>query len=136
MFLVTLAEVTMRAVWRSIPGTYELISLLGGIVIGLAVPYTSQMGGHVIVDILLNKLPKNTQNVMNITTRILAMVFFIFIALSLILMGLDHRTSKQVTETLRVPLFYIFFILGGLFLVQAVQFLFDIIKIYGGAHEQ
>jgi TRAP-type C4-dicarboxylate transport system permease small subunit len=94
------------------------------------------MNGHVIVDILLNKLPKNTQNIINVSTRILAMVFFIFIALSLISMGLDHRASKQVTETLRIPQFYIFFILGGLFLVQAVQFLLDIIQIYGGGHEQ
>lgn len=136
MFLITFAEVTMRAIWRSIPGTYELISLLGGIVIGFAIPYTSQMNGHVIVDILLNRLPKNTQNAINISTRILAMIFFIFIALSLISMGLGHWASKQVTETLRLPQYYIFFILGGLFLVQAVQFVFDIIKIYGGADEQ
>ncbi len=136
MFLVTFAEVTMRAVWRTIPGTFELISLLGGVVIGLAVPYTSQMNGHVAVDILLKKAPKTAQDIMNASTRILVMVFFIFIALSLILMGLDHRASKEVTQTLRIPLYFIFFVLGGVFLIQAVQFVLDIGKIFGGNHEQ
>jgi TRAP-type C4-dicarboxylate transport system permease small subunit len=130
MFLITFAEVTMRAVWRTIPGTFELISLLGGVVIGLAVPYTSQMNGHVAVDLLLNKVPKSTQNIVNMSTRIMVMIFFIFIALSLILMGLDHRASKEVTQTLRVPLYFVFFVLGGIFLIQAIQFLFDIVGIY------
>ena len=76
MFLITFAEVTMRAVWRTIPGTFELISLLGGVVIGLAVPYTSQMNGHVAVDLLLNKVPKSTQNIVNMSTRIMVMIFF------------------------------------------------------------
>jgi TRAP-type C4-dicarboxylate transport system permease small subunit len=129
MFLVTFAEVTMRAVWRTIPGTFELISLLGGVVIGLAVPYTSQMNGHVVVDVLLIKVPKTTQDIMNVTTRIMVMIFFIFIALSLIFMGLDHRASHQVTQTLRLPLYFVFFVLGGVFLVQAIQFLFDIVRI-------
>jgi TRAP-type C4-dicarboxylate transport system permease small subunit len=135
MFLVTLTEVTMRAVWRSIPGTFELISLLGGVVIGLAVPYTSQMNGHIVVDSLLGKLSKSRQNVMNVMTRIVVMIFFVFIAVSLISMGLDHRASKEVTQTLRVPLYFIFFVLGGVFLIQAAQFLFDIVKIYGGGHD-
>jgi TRAP-type C4-dicarboxylate transport system permease small subunit len=130
MFLFTFAEVTMRAVWRTIPGTFELISLLGGVVIGLAVPYTSQMNGHVAVDLLLNKVPKTIQDIMNVTTRIMVMIFFIFIALSLILMGLDHRASKEVTQTLRVPLYFVFFVLGGIFLIQVIQFLFDIVGIY------
>jgi TRAP-type C4-dicarboxylate transport system permease small subunit len=135
MFLITLAEVSMRAVWRSIPGTFEMISLLGGIVIGLAVPYTSQMNGHINVDILIGKLPKGVQDTMNVITRILVMVFFIFIAWSLISMGIDHRASKEVTQTLRVPLYYIFFVLAGVFLIQAAQFILDIAKICRGSHE-
>jgi len=135
MFLVTFAEVTMRAVWRTIPGTFELISLLGGVVIGLAVPYTSQMNGHVAVDILVNKIPKTGQDIINASTRILVMIFFIFIALSLIFMGLDNRASKEVTQTLRIPLYFIFFVLGGVFLVQAIQFLLDVVKIWRGSHD-
>ena len=135
MFLITLAEVSMRAVWRSIPGTFEMISLLGGIVIGLAVPYTSQMNGHINVDILIGKLPKGVQDTMNVITRVLVMVFFIFIAWSLISMGIDHRASKEVTQTLRVPLYYIFFVLAGVFLIQAAQFILDIAKICRGSHE-
>lgn len=132
MFFVTLAEVIMRFLWRSIPGTLELISLLGGIVVGLAVPYTSQMRGHINVDVLLSKLPETQRNVMEATTRLFVMVFFIFIGWSLISMGLEYHAAKEVSPTMKLPLYPVIFTLAGAFLVQAVQFLLDILKIYKG----
>jgi TRAP-type C4-dicarboxylate transport system permease small subunit len=135
MFVITLAEVAMRAVWRPIPGTFELISLLGGAVAGLAVPHTSQTYGHITVDVLICMMPKKGQKIMNGITRLLVLLFFVFIAWSLISMGIDHSSSKEVTQTLRVPLYPVFFVLGGVFLMQATQFLLDILRIWGESDE-
>lgn len=135
MFFITLIEVTMRFLWRSIPGTFELISLMGGIVVGLAVPRTSQMKGHVNVDFLFNKMSPKGQNIMYGTTRLLVMIFFIFTAWSLLAMGMDYRAANEVSPSMKLPLYPVFFFLGGAFLVQAVQFLLDIFKALGGSHE-
>jgi TRAP-type C4-dicarboxylate transport system permease small subunit len=135
MFFITLGEVIMRFLWRSIPGTFELISLLGGAVAGLAVPRTSQMKGHVNVDFVLNKLSPKGQGIMNGITRFLVMVFFIFVAWSLLSMGMDYRAAREVSPSMKLPLYPVFFFLGGAFLVQVVQFILDIVKTFGGSDE-
>ncbi len=135
MFFITLTEVTMRAVWRSIPGTSELISLVGGVVAGLAIPRTSQMKGHVNVDFVFNKLSPSGQNILNGVTRFLVMIFFIFTAWSLFSMGIDYRAAKEVSPSMGLPLYPVFFFLGGAIVVQVIQFLLEILSAFGGGHE-
>jgi TRAP-type transport system small permease protein len=135
MFFVTLAEVIMRSISQSIPGTLELISLLGGAVVGLAIPRTSQMNGHVNVDFALNKMSSRWQNITNVLTRLLAMLFFIFIAWSLLSMGWDYRAAKEVSPSMKLPLYPVFAFFGAAFLIQAFQFLLDLLKTMGGSHE-
>ena len=135
MFFITLAEVTMRSVSQSIPGTLELISLLGGAVVGLAIPRTSQMNGHVSVDFVLNKMSPRWQNITTGFTRFLAMLFFIFVAWSLLSMGLDYRAAKEVSPSMKLPLYPVFAFFGAAFLIQAFQFLLDVLKTIGGGHE-
>ena len=55
VMLLTGSDIVGRALRMPIPGTYELVSFAGGLVIGLAVPVTSRGKGHVIVDILLER---------------------------------------------------------------------------------
>ena len=135
MFLLTLTEVVLRFIWKPIPGSYELISMLGGLVIGLSIPYTSQKQGHVNVDFMLNKCAKRPQLVMSGATRFLALMFFALVGCSLVTMGMDLRVTKEVSQQLKVPLYPLAFGLGLAFLIQAVQFLLDIVKICGGNHE-
>jgi TRAP-type C4-dicarboxylate transport system permease small subunit len=135
MFFITLAEVTMRAVWHSLPGTFELISLVGGAVAGLAIPRTSQMKGHVNVDFAFNKLSNRGQNIMNGVTRFIAMIFFIFIAWSLFSMGIDYMAANEVSPSMRLPMFPVFFLLGGAVAIQVIQFLLEVLSAFGGRHE-
>jgi TRAP-type C4-dicarboxylate transport system permease small subunit len=128
MFLVTLAEVTMRFVWKPIPGTYELISFLGGLVIGFSVPRTSQMEGHVNVDFMVVKMPEPQKKIINAATRLMAMLFFALIGSSLTSIGLDLHTTKEVSQTLKVPYYPVAFGLGLAFLIQAAQYFLDIFK--------
>jgi TRAP-type C4-dicarboxylate transport system permease small subunit len=62
MLILTLSEVILRALGKPIVGSYELISLTGGIVIGFAIPYTSWVKGHVYVDFLLEFKAKGIIN--------------------------------------------------------------------------
>lgn len=135
MFLVTLAEVLFRFVWRPIAGSYELIAFLGGLVIGFSIPYTSQKDGHVRVDFLINRMTISRKAVMDTTTRVMAMLFFILAGSSLVYMGTDLRSSHEVSQTLKLPYYPVAFGLGFSFLIQAWQFLLDIVLIYGGSNE-
>lgn len=135
MFLLTLAEVVRRMVWRPIPGAWEMISFLGGIVIGLSVPHTSQKNGHVAVDFAVVKMPRPARNAMAFATRVLALAFFALIGWGLISMGIDYRAAHEVSQTLKVPFYPVAIALGAAFLIQAFQFLLDALRICGGHNE-
>ncbi len=51
------ADVILREFKMPIVGTYEIVSLLGAIVIGFAIPQTSLERGHVLMDFLTERLP-------------------------------------------------------------------------------
>jgi TRAP-type C4-dicarboxylate transport system permease small subunit len=135
MFIMTLMEVAMRFLWRPIPGTYELISFLGGLVIGFSVPFTSQNNGHVNVDFMIERASTARKSMIIMSTRIIVMAFFLLIGGSLVLMGIDLHGTKEVSQTLKVPYYPVAIGLGLGFLIQAVQFCLDIFVIYGGRHE-
>ena len=135
MFLVTLFEVFGRLIWTPIPGAWEIISFLGGIVIGFSIPHTSQKNAHVNVDFLINKMPKKVQNVTNGTTRLMALVFFGLVGYSLISMGIDYKEANEVSTTMKIPFYPLVIGIGVVFFVQAVQYLLDFLKICGGSHE-
>ena len=58
LMLLTIADVVLRLLGRPIPGTYELVALAGALAIGLAIPLTSWMRGHIYVDSFLSRLPR------------------------------------------------------------------------------
>ena len=53
---LTVADVILREFKLPIVGTYEIVSLLGAIVIGFAIPQTSLERGHVLMDFLTERL--------------------------------------------------------------------------------
>jgi len=135
MFLMTLTEVVGRVVWRPIPGAWEIISFLGGIVIGFSIPYTSQKNAHVAVDFAVTKLSRGVQLATGFATRLLAMAFFALIGWGLISMGIDYRAANEVSQTMKIPFYPVAIGLGVAFVIQAFQFLFDSVRICGGNHE-
>lgn len=130
MFLVTLAEVLGRFLWGPIGGSYELISFLGGLIIGFSVPYTSQMNDHMNVDFVISKMPEMPQRVMTATTRILVSVFFVLVGGSLIYMGIGLWEAQEVSQTLKIPYYPVAFGMGLGFLIQAGQFMLDGVGLF------
>lgn len=135
MMIVTLCEVIMRAFGKPIVGSYELISFSGGIVIGFAIPYTTWMRGHVYVDAIINKFREEHRDVINVTTRCLAILLFLFAGWNFIIMGGDLYRTKEVTTTLRLPFYPIAYGLGISFFIQTILLFADMLKIFGGKHE-
>lgn len=104
MFL-TVADVTLRSFGHPILGTFELIGLLGAVVIGFAIPQTSRLGGHVIMELIAHKLPAIWQRMLHVVTRIMGIGLFGLIAWNLWSMGDDFRRVGEVTPILSVPLY-------------------------------
>jgi TRAP-type C4-dicarboxylate transport system permease small subunit len=135
MLLFTLLDVIMRAFGRPIVGDYEVISFLGAVVVGFALPYTSLLKSHVIVDFLLEKLSKTTGDAMQIATRIVSIALFLWMGWNFVVMSLDLIKSNEVTPVFRLPYYPISFGLAFCCVIQCLVLLSQIKELVGGRHE-
>jgi TRAP-type C4-dicarboxylate transport system permease small subunit len=121
---------------RPIVGTYELVALLGAVVIGFSIPLTSWFRGHIYVDFFLFRFPQKTRNAFNIATRCLGIFLFLMIGWNLIKYGLDLQRAGEVSLTLQVPSYPIVFGVGICCFAQCLVLIGDMVKIRGGRYDE
>ena len=109
MMFVTVADIIMRTLGRPIVGAIELISFSGAVVIGFAVPYSSWMRAHVIVDFLIERLSPRGKMIMEFVTKLVGLILFLFIGINFILYGLTLMKTGEVSAGLRIPYYPITF---------------------------
>jgi TRAP-type C4-dicarboxylate transport system permease small subunit len=132
MAVVTLTDITMRAMGSPIVGSLEIVTFLGAVVIGFALPYTSWMKGHVYVDILVDKLSPGGRNILMGVTRCMGIFLFIFLGLDFVIYGVGNIRSGEVTPAFRIPVYPIAFGLAASFFVQSFTLLAELAQILRG----
>ena len=137
IMLLTVADVIMRMGWirRPIIGTFEIVGMVGAIVIGFGVPLTSWVRGLVSVDVIVNKLPGWGKNFMNILTRVISIIIFIVIGYNLFGYATDLLVSGEVTPTRQIPFYPVVYGLGIACFIQCLVLIADIIKVIRGTYE-
>jgi TRAP-type C4-dicarboxylate transport system permease small subunit len=124
MFL-TGCDIVGRAFRHPIPGAFEIISAVGGLVVGLAVPVTSLTKEHVIVDLVINTFGPGVRLVLRILTRVIAVGLFALITFSLVKAGFELRASGEVTPVLNLPFYPVIFAMAVAFLVEILVLIAD-----------
>jgi TRAP-type C4-dicarboxylate transport system permease small subunit len=112
------ADIIGRVFGHPVPGAYELVSLAGGLIVGLALPATSRAKGQVSTDILLGKLSDRPRLILNVVTRLIGMALFLPAGYGMIMMGIRLKASGEVTAVLALPFYYVAYAVGGAFWVQ------------------
>ena len=135
LMLLTVADVVLRILGRPIVGTYELVALGGAIAIGLSLPLTSWVRGHIYVDSFVAKLPRLPRAVLNIATRLLVLALFLLLGWNLVKYALDLRSAGEVTPTLRVPFFPVAIGVGFSCFLECLVIVSDIVKIFRKEYE-
>ncbi len=102
---LTVSDVLLRLVKHPIVGTYELVGLLGAVVVGFSLPQTSRVNGHVVMHFLTDRVGENVKSWLLVVTRILAIGMFILIAWNLLIMGHDFQLSGETSPTLELPFY-------------------------------
>ncbi len=110
MMLLTTADVILRLFKSSIPGTYEIIGLLGSVVAAFALGYTSVKNGHIAVDFLVQRFSTTTQALVGAVNALIAAALFAVLTWQLLLYGFDLLEKGQVTLTVQLPIYP--FVLG------------------------
>lgn len=130
MICVTVIDVFLRAIGRPAVGAYEVVGLLcGPLVIGFAIPLTSWNKNHVAMDILLPRLHKANRDILNVMTRIICILLFAFIGYNLFSVGNEFRSAGEVSQTLRIPFYWVTYGVGVCCFIECAVLICDIIKI-------
>ncbi len=127
MMLLSCADVVLRILGTPIPGTYEMVGLLGAVIIAFAMAYTSLQRGHVAVEMLYEKLPPRAQRLVDSAGNLTGAALFGMIAWQSTVYAADLRQSGEVSLTLQMPLYPIVYGIafgcGMLALVLLVDFI-------------
>jgi TRAP-type C4-dicarboxylate transport system permease small subunit len=135
MMVLTLADVVLRGFGRPIPGTYELVGILGAIIIGFSIPYTTMSRGHVIMDFLTESLSGPARTSLHIFTRVLAIAFFIIAGWNLCVLGQSYSRAAEVTLTLKLPLYPIYYVVAFCCFVECLMLVVELAPSEQGSEQ-
>ena len=135
MMLLTVVDVLLRAASFPFVGTFEIVSLLMGIVISFGIPQVSLDKGHVYMEFLIQKFSPRGKDIMNTFTRLLCIGLFIFIGYNLFNVGAEFRTSGEVSPTIKLPFYPVAYGVGVCCFLECFVFIFDIVRIWRGQYE-
>jgi len=136
MMLITVFDVMLRCIGRPVSGTYDVVALGGALVIGLSVPYATMKKGHIVVDVLVQRLSPRTQNVFVIGTRLVALGICFMIGWHLVKLGLDYYDNHEGSQTLQLSFYPIAYGLAAGFFVQCLANIAEIFQVVlGGKNE-
>jgi len=106
MMALTSIDVFLRYFFRKpIPGTYEIVALLGAIAVSFAVAHTLAERGHVAVSLIVQLFPKRLQGIIESIISIFGIILFGLIAWQSVLYGMDCQRSGEVSLTLELPFY-------------------------------
>ena len=105
MMLITVVDVILRYFGKSVPGTYELVSFAGALVVGFAIAQTSLDKGHVYVDLLSDRVSLGVRRSLLALTKTAGGLFFLLLAWSFLGKGNELYSSKEVSMTLHIPFY-------------------------------
>jgi len=136
MIMLTLCDVILRNFGHPITGSMELIQYGGCIVFGFAVPYGTILGSQIIVDVITQKLSPGKKRTIEIITRCIGILVFLFVAYNFYVYGIDVMKTGERTASFKVPYYPFAFALSFSFLLQSLTVFCDLINTVKGADNE
>jgi len=110
MMSLTCVDVFLRYFFRMpIPGTYEIVALLGAVAVSFAMAHTLAEKGHVAVSLIVQLFPKRLQGIIECMISIFGIILFGLVAWQSVLYGMDCQRAGEVSLTLELPFYPIIY---------------------------
>jgi TRAP-type C4-dicarboxylate transport system permease small subunit len=104
MMVLICSDVVLRLVYRPMPGTYELVGMLGAIAASFALAHASTRDAHVAVTLFVERLPKRVKGLTASTINAIGALFFALLAWQSWAYGNELRVDKEVSLVLLWPI--------------------------------
>lgn len=122
MVILVTVHVLSRALFKKpLMGTVELEELMLVILVFLGMAYTQVQKKHISVDFLTSRFSERVQEILSIATSLLSTCLFFALSWQSILLSLTYLDKGVATFNLRIPLFWIIWVIAlGFFLFGVV----------------
>ncbi|ADU63895.1 MAG: TRAP transporter small permease [Pseudodesulfovibrio sp.] len=136
MALLTGADVLLRGIWNTpIFGCEEIVSILGIVVVGFALPYAHEQKSHIGVEIFVRRLPRGPRRAVKLVTDTATLALVAVIAWRMALYARTQSESGEVSMNLELPDYLIIYVLAFGFLVYALCVARDIVRFFKGRED-
>jgi len=132
LVLMTLADVILRNFGHPITGSMEIIQFGGCMVFGFSVPYATFLKAQVQVDLVTEKLKPSLKKKVDVVTRIVGILIFLFVAYNFYVYGMDVKRTGETTSSFKLPYYPLTFGLAFSFLLQSLTVFYDLIETLRG----
>jgi len=131
MAAMTGADVFSRGVFNTpIFGCEEIVTILGVIAVGFALPYTHFQKSHIGVEILVRRLPRKWRALCSLLTTTATLFLVAIITWRMYLYAGSLAKSGEVSMNLELPEYYVVYILAFGFLIYSICLIADIVNFF------
>ncbi len=124
VMLIIVANILMRTLWKPLPGSYELVQMLGAVLLSLGIAYCAVHRGHVAVSFLVDKMPLRVRALVDLLTNALFLAVISYVSWGMIIYAGRMYGRGLATQTLYIPLYPIYYLVGfGLITLAIVSLL-------------
>ncbi len=112
MIIATCTDIILRLCGHPIPGVYDIMSMLGVIAMGGALPLATALKGHVAIEVFYLRLNRAGRVIVDTVIRTLMIATLIIGAFQCVGYGNRLMRSGEVAPTLPIPFFWISWLLA------------------------
>ncbi|WP_245831728.1 TRAP transporter small permease [Oceanobacillus senegalensis] len=128
MLFITVAVVS-RLFFSPVIGDVEIVQLGMVVLIMCGLAYTQQVGGHISIELVVNKFPEKVQQFCDIVANLFSLVVTLMIAYIYLEVAFNHKDHMQLsTNLLEIPYYPFDFIIVLGFLMWGLESLLKLIK--------
>ena len=117
MIGITVTDIFLRLFKSGITGAYDIVCLAGAVSVACALPYVTAVKGHIAIEFFYHKAGRLGRIILDSLFRLLALSLFSFLAYRNISYGLYLLSTGQVMLTLKIPIFWLPFLLSAVFVL-------------------
>jgi TRAP-type C4-dicarboxylate transport system permease small subunit len=130
VMIIVCVNVLARGVFGiPLKGTVDIVSLLGVLVIGGAIPYTQVLKGHIRITLFIDKLPGKARTILTGLVDLAGVALFGIISWQTILFAVGTGENGELSEVLRIPITPFAFIVSAGCISITLVLLADFINV-------
>jgi TRAP-type C4-dicarboxylate transport system permease small subunit len=116
MIGVTGTDIVLRIFKSGIRGAYDIVRICGVVSVSSALPYLTAVKGHIAIEFIYQNFSRSGRIVLDTLFRLLSLGLFGLLVYYGIVYGISFIESGQVMPTLKIPVFWMPFLISFNFL--------------------